>query len=52
MQLLIFVWGIFYYSQPHIPTFKGQENFNGQIIHPQFWSEEIDYTNKKNCCYW
>ena len=32
---------------PHIPTFKGQENFNGQIIHPQFWSEEIDYTNKK-----
>ncbi len=46
-NFLFLCGGYFSYSQPHIPTFKGQENFNGQIIHPQFWSEEIDYTNKK-----
>ena len=30
-----------------MPFFKNQEKFNGQIIHPQFWNEKIDYKNKK-----
>ena len=41
-NFLFLCGGYFSYSQPHIPSFIGQENFNGQIIHPQFWSEEID----------
>jgi cation diffusion facilitator CzcD-associated flavoprotein CzcO len=24
-----------------------QENFKGQIVHPQFWPEKLDYTGKK-----
>jgi len=30
-----------------MPHFKNQENFQGQIIHPQFWDESLDYENKK-----
>ena len=39
--------GYFSYSKPHMPSFKNQDNFEGQIIHPQFWNEEIDYSDKK-----
>ena len=30
-----------------MPTFKDQENFRGDVIHPQFWNSEIDYKNKR-----
>ena len=30
-----------------MPHFKNQENFQGKIIHPQFWDESLDYENKK-----
>ena len=26
---------------------SGLENFKGQVIHPQFWPEDLDYTDKK-----
>ena len=28
-------------------NFKNQEKFEGQLIHPQFWNNKIDYSNKK-----
>ena len=30
-----------------MPYFDNQENFQGQIIHPQFWNDSIEYKNKK-----
>jgi monooxygenase len=39
--------GYYDYEKGYTPTFKGSENFKGQIVHPQKWTEDIDYTNKK-----
>ena len=39
--------GYYSYTKPHMPFFKNQENFKGQIVHPQFWDESLDYKNKK-----
>ena len=39
--------GYYSYTKPHMPYFKNQENFEGQIVHPQFWDESLNYKNKK-----
>ena len=39
--------GYYSYTKPHMPYFKNRENFKGQIVHPQFWDESLDYKNKK-----
>lgn len=39
--------GYYSYEKGYSPKFKNQSEFNGQIIHPQDWPENIDYTNKK-----
>ena len=39
--------GYYSYAKPHMPYFKNQENFEGKVIHPQFWDETLDYKNKK-----
>ena len=46
-SFLFLCGGYFSYSKPHMPSFKDYDKFNGQIIHPQFWNEETDYSNKK-----
>ena len=46
-NFLFLCGGYFSYSKPHMPSFKNYENFKGQIIHPQFWNDQIDYENKK-----
>lgn len=46
-NFLFLCGGYYSYKKPHMPHFKNQEKFNGQIIHPQFWNEKIDYKNKK-----
>ena len=46
-NFLFLCGGYFSYSKPHMPSFKNQDKFKGQIIHPQFWNEEIDYSDKK-----
>ena len=46
-SFLFLCGGYYSYSKPHMPDFKNQENFAGQIIHPQFWNNQIDYANKK-----
>jgi cation diffusion facilitator CzcD-associated flavoprotein CzcO len=30
-----------------MPSFKNEDIFNGDIVHPQFWNEDINYANKK-----
>ena len=38
--------GYYNYDQGYEPTFKGSENFKGDIIHPQKWDENYDYSDK------
>jgi monooxygenase len=39
--------GYYHYSEPYTPEFEGTERFGGQIVHPQHWSDEIDYEDKR-----
>ncbi|GEP40429.1 flavin-binding monooxygenase [Nocardioides psychrotolerans] len=39
--------GYYDYEQPHAPEFAGAETFAGEVVHPQFWPESLDYAGKK-----
>ncbi|MEQ1688892.1 MAG: NAD(P)/FAD-dependent oxidoreductase, partial [Sphingopyxis sp.] len=39
--------GYYDHDAGHDPEFEGRENFKGQIIHPQFWPENLDYVGKR-----
>ena len=39
--------GYYDYDEGFTPEFEGREDFAGQIIHPQFWPEDLDYKDKK-----
>lgn len=38
--------GYYDYKQGYLPKWDGTENFKGEIIHPQDWPENLDYTGK------
>ena len=46
-NFLFLCGGYYSYTKPHMPSFKNEESFNGDIVHPQFWNEHIDYADKK-----
>jgi monooxygenase len=39
--------GYYNYDEGYSPTFPGAEDFEGTIVHPQHWPEDLDYTDKK-----
>ena len=39
--------GYYDYEGGHTPGFEGQENFGGEIVHPQFWPETLDHRGKR-----
>lgn len=39
--------GYYDHEEGHRPHFEAEERFQGQILHPQHWPEELDYTGKK-----
>jgi monooxygenase len=39
--------GYYSYDQGYTPEFEGVANYKGQIVHPQKWTEDVDYTDKK-----
>lgn len=39
--------GYYSYAEGHRPTFPGEENFRGQMVHPQFWDDSLDYAGKR-----
>jgi monooxygenase len=39
--------GYYNYDEGYSPTFVGAADFEGTIIHPQHWPEDLDYANKK-----
>ncbi|GGO00091.1 flavin-containing monooxygenase [Nocardia rhizosphaerihabitans] len=38
--------GYYDYDQGYSPQFVGREDFGGQIIHPQHWPDDLDYSGK------
>ena len=45
-RFLYICTGYYSYEEAYRPTFQGEENFKGQIILPQFWPQDLDYTDK------
>jgi cation diffusion facilitator CzcD-associated flavoprotein CzcO len=39
--------GYYDYENGYTPDFPGVERFSGQIVHPQKWPNDLDYTNKR-----
>jgi monooxygenase len=39
--------GYYRYDEGYTPEFAGTERFKGRIVHPQQWSDDIDYAGKR-----
>ena len=39
--------GYYSYAGGYDPGFEGMADFAGQIVHPQFWPEDLDYSGKR-----
>ena len=39
--------GYYNYDAGYTPEFNGIENFKGPVVHPQKWTPDIDYNNKR-----
>ncbi len=39
--------GYYTYDRGHSPTWPGQESFEGQIVHPQHWPQDLDWTDQR-----
>jgi len=46
-KFLFMCSGYYCYDQGHMPDFEGADSFGGVLVHPQKWTSDIDYTNKK-----
>ena len=45
-----FLWmcqGYYRHSEGYTPEWPGMDEFEGQIVHPQTWPEDLDYKGKK-----
>ena len=45
-NFLYFCVGYYDYENGHEPEFEGQSDFNGDIIHPQHWPDNLNYKDK------
>jgi len=39
--------GYFRYDRGHRPSFEGEADFRGSIVHPQFWPESLDWAGRR-----
>ena len=46
-SILYLCGGYYNYDQGYLPEFDGYEDFEGTLVHPQKWPEDLDYENKK-----
>lgn len=46
-RFLVMGTGYYDYKNPFPAIIPGIENFKGSVVHPQFWPEDLDYTDKK-----
>lgn len=45
-----FLWmcqGYYRHSEGYTPTWPGMDDFEGDIVHPQTWPDDLDYANKR-----
>lgn len=45
-----FLWmcqGYYNHDEPYTPEWPGFDDFEGQVVHPQLWPDDLDYTDKK-----
>jgi len=45
-----FLWmcqGYYRHARGHTPEWDGMEDFEGEIVHPQTWPEDLDYRGKR-----
>jgi monooxygenase len=46
-SFLFMCGGYYSYDQGFTPHFEGVDQFNGTVVHPQFWPEDLDYQDKR-----
>ena len=46
-NFLLVCCGYYSYAEGYTPNFPGLERFKGGIIHPQDWTNNVDYANKR-----
>ena len=39
--------GYYRYDEGYTPEFAGSDRFKGQIVHPQHWTDDVDYAGKR-----
>ncbi|MCW3064772.1 MAG: flavin-binding family monooxygenase [Solirubrobacterales bacterium] len=39
--------GYYRYDRGYTPEFAGMERFGGRIVHPQHWTDDVDYAGKR-----
>jgi cation diffusion facilitator CzcD-associated flavoprotein CzcO len=39
--------GYYRYDRGYTPDFPGFERFAGEVVHPQFWSDDVEYNGKQ-----
>ena len=44
---LIACTGYYRYDEGYTPELPGRERFEGPIVHPQHWQEDLDYAGKR-----
>jgi monooxygenase len=46
-SFLFLCGGYYSYAQGYTPDFAGVERFKGRVVHPQKWTDDIDYAGKR-----
>lgn len=44
---IYFASGYYDYDQPYDAQLPGLDDFGGQVLHPQFWPQDLDYAGKR-----
>ncbi len=45
--VLLTCTGYYDYAGGHTPEFEGLEEFEGEVVHPQLWPEDLDWAGKR-----
>jgi len=46
-NFLFMCGGYYSYRHGHLPEFAGMDDFQGTVVHPQFWPEDLNYSGKR-----
>ena len=46
-NFLLMCSGYYDYAQGYTPDFPGTERYRGRIVHPQKWTDDVDYAGKR-----